>query len=198
MNDIIAYAIDLGWLQWLALFFNISYVILAARQSIWCWAFGLVGVSILLYVYIDVRLYSDATLQVFYAVMSIYGWITWSKRGPKDGTAIKRITAQTHMRFLGIGALMTLGMGWFWQSFGAAMPYVDACTTSFSIIATFMVARKVLENWIYWIVIDTVSVVIYWIRDIELIAILFFFYIILAYIGYISWKKQYDLGLAQD
>ena len=196
MNDIIAYAIDLGWLQWLALFFNISYVILAARQSIWCWAFGLVGVSILLYVYIDVRLYSDATLQVFYAAMSVYGWITWSQRGVKAST-IKRISTNAHFRFLGIGAVMTLGMGLFWQSYGAAMPFIDACTTSFSIIATFMVAKKVLENWIYWIVIDAVSMVIYWIRDIPLIAILFFMYVILACFGYFSWKKQYDLNSVQ-
>ena len=69
MNDIIAYALDLGWLQWLAVCFNICYVVLAARQNIWCWPISIVGVTILFFIFIDERLYSDDTLQVFYVVM---------------------------------------------------------------------------------------------------------------------------------
>jgi len=80
-NQILASALGMGWLQWLAFIFGIIYVILAAQENAWCWPVGLVSVSIAFFVYADpeVRLYSDAILQVFYAVMSIYGWWTWTR-----------------------------------------------------------------------------------------------------------------------
>ena len=90
---------------------------------------------------------------------------------------------------------MTILLGLFWRFFGAAMPFIDASTTAFSILATFMVAEKILSNWIYWIIIDTISIMVYWMRDIPLIALLFAIYVILATFGYLSWKRQYGMQI---
>ncbi len=192
MQEILQYAIDFGWVQWLAVLFNILYVIYAARQNIWCWPFGLIGVSLLLSIYINVQLYSDALLQIFYMGMSIYGWISWRHSQDATSPSIHQVAPLRHLLFLAIGSAGAIILGFFWQKFGAALPFIDAFTTSFSIIATFLVARKVLENWIYWIVIDLVCVYVYWLREIYLVSMLFLLYTVLAIFGWISWRRSYQ------
>ena len=194
MQEFWQYALDFGWVQWLAVMFNILYVIYAAREHIWCWIFGLIGVSLLFVIYIEVNLYSDALLQVFYVIMSIYGWISWQK-GEVMQRSITRYPVSKHFGLLVIGSIGAGILGYLWQQFGAALPYIDACTTSFSIIATFLVAKKVLENWIYWIVIDLVCIGVYWVRDIPLISVLFLVYSALAVMGLISWRKRWESAL---
>ena len=191
MQELLQYAIDLGWEQWLAVLFNVLYVILAARENILCWVFGLIGVSLLLFIYLDVKLYSDALLQVFYFAMSIYGWYNWKRQTNNSSLSIQKLPIQDHVGYLLIGTLAAVLLGFFWKYFGAALPFIDAFTTSFSVIATFLVARKILENWIYWIVIDSVCVYVYWMRDIPLIAWLFLFYTILAVYGWSAWRRRY-------
>ncbi len=193
MSDLLAYAVDLGWMQWAATISSIIYVVLAAKEQIWCWFFGLVGVTILFFIYLDARLYSDATLQVFYAMMSVYGWVTWYRSKEGHHLQIVVVPFSQHVVLIAVGAIGALCLGFFWKSFGAALPFADAFTTSFSIIATFMVARKILGNWVYWMVIDAACVVIYWVRDIPLIAILFLMYVLLAVYGYYAWKRQFAL-----
>ncbi len=185
------YAIDFGWEQWLAVLFNVLYVIFAARENIWCWFFGMIGVSLLFVIYLDVRLYSDALLQVFYFIMSVYGWYSW-KHQSNTSSAIHRISIKSHFNYLLLGTSAAILMGFFWKYFGAALPFIDAFTTSFSIIATFLVARKVLENWIYWMVIDAICVCVYWSRDIPLIALLFILYTVLAIYGWFIWRKSHQ------
>ncbi|MDH3243362.1 MAG: nicotinamide riboside transporter PnuC [Saprospiraceae bacterium] len=175
----------------MALLFNILYVIFATREQIICWVFGLIGVSLLLAIYVEARLYSDATLQVFYIVMSIYGWASWSKRRKQPTLSISILPIRRHAWLLVLGVIMTVLLGKFWTLFDAALPFADAFTSSFSIIATFMVARKILENWIYWIVIDTVCVVIYVERELWVIALLFVIYTIIAIFGWKVWYEKW-------
>ncbi len=189
MQELIEAAVALGWLQWLAVLFNVLYVILAARSSIWCWAFGFVGVGLLFFIYVDARLYSDASLQIFYAAMAIYGFWSWRHLSQQEHR-VRRMPGRQHAILGVIGILGAWALGTFWTQFGAALPYIDALTTSFSILATYMVARRYLSNWLYWIVIDLVCVWVYLVRDLPLIAALFFVYSILAVYGYLRWKKQ--------
>ena len=189
-------ALGMGIAQWLAFVFSIVYVILAAKENIWCWPFGLISVILAFVVYIDpeVRLYSDATLQVYYMGMSIYGWIAWRKRDTPQTTAtalpIHTWGSTQHLLTFAVGSALALLLGYFWTWMNAALPYIDAFTTSFSIIATYMVARKILENWLYWIVIDTVCIFVYLHRGLYLFALLFLIYCIIAVYGYINWRKQ--------
>jgi len=192
LDQLIASVISFGWLQWTAVFFNIAYVILAARQNIWCWVFGGVGVTLLFLICLETRLYSDASLQVFYFAMSIYGWIQWhGGKGRGEGATIISQSLKKHLPYFAGGLLGTLLLGLFWSFFDAALPYIDAFTTSFSIVATFLVARKIFENWWYWIVIDVVCFFVYLERGLPLIAFLFLIYTVLAIYGIMSWRKAY-------
>jgi len=207
-NQILASALGMGWLQWLAFIFGIIYVILAAQENAWCWPVGLVSVSIAFFVYADpeVRLYSDAILQVFYAVMSIYGWWTWTRNANQEkeildssGSAALEIhiwPLKRHLVFFLVGLIMAGLWGKFCLlQFAAELPYIDAATTVFSLIATYMVTQKVLENWLYWIVIDVVCIFVYLHRELYLFSIMFLVYTIVAVVGYLNWQRDYHHAL---
>ncbi len=191
IRDLVEAAVSFGWIQWLAFFFNILYVVLAVRENRWCWVFGFVGVALLLVLYFEARLYSDVLLQLFYLVMSVYGWISWSEKSEGNGVPIVTKGPVSHLYYLITGIIGTFLLGFIFSHLQAAVPYIDAFTSAFAVIATFLVARKILENWIYWIVIDTVCVVVYVIRDLPLIALLFAIYTILAVVGFIQWSRKF-------
>lgn len=191
IQNLLDAAWSFGWVQWLAFVFNVLYVILAAREQIWCWFFGFIGVSLLLVIYLEARLYSDALLQVFYQGMAVYGWITWSARKEKKTIPIVRLKAKEHVYLILAGIAGTFLLGFIFSNLQAAIPYVDAFTSAFAVVATFLVARKILENWIYWIVIDTVCIIVYISRDLPLIALLFGIYVILGVNGLLQWSHKY-------
>ena len=172
-----------------AVFFSILYVILALKESTWCW--GAAAISVILYIYIcyTAQLYPETGLQVFYLFMAFYGYYQWNKN---DSTLqIQQWTITKHLLILLIGAILTFLMGFYFSLYtNAALPLVDSFTTVFSVFATYMVAKKVLGNWLYWIVIDAVSVYLYFSRDLHLTSLLFMGYTIIAIFGYFSWLKR--------
>ena len=172
-----------------AVFFSILYVILALKENVWCW--GAAAISVILYIYIcyTAQLYPETGLQFFYLLMAIYGYYQWNKN---DSTLkIQQWTITKHLLTLLLGALLTFLMGFYFSIYtNAAMPLVDSFTTVFSVFATYMVTKKVIENWLYWIVIDAVSVYLYFSRDLQLTSLLFLAYTIIAIFGYLSWLKR--------
>ena len=175
-----------------AVIFAIAYLLLAIRQNIWCWLCA--GISTGLYVYLsaDARLYMASALNVFYFAMAGYGWFAW--RAGAGGAVELPVTVWPWRRhavaLATIGGLSALS-GTLLHGFSdAAWPYVDSLTAFAAIWATFLVARKVLENWWYWLLIDAASVFIYWSRDLELTALLYVFYLGLIPIGLLSWTRS--------
>lgn len=168
--------------------FNIAYVILAAQRNVLCWPVGIVGLMLSLVVYVEARLFSDATLQVSYLVMSIYGWYMWYRIQSKP-FVIQHANLKLHAKILMTGTLAGLGMGWFWHQFGADLPYLDGLTTSFSLIATWLTARRYLQSWIYWIFIDFICIGIYFHKGIVAFVVLFVVYTLLAFWGYRKWQN---------
>jgi nicotinamide mononucleotide transporter len=172
-----------------AVFFSILYVILAVKESIWCW--GAATISVILYIYIcySAQLYPETGLQVFYLFMGFYGYYQWNKN---DSTLqIQQWTTTKHLLILLLGAILTFLMGFYFSIYtNAALPLVDSFTTVFSVFSTYMVTKKVLGNWLYWIVIDAVSVYLYFSRDLHLTSLLFMAYTIIAIFGYFSWLKR--------
>ena len=141
----------------------------------------------------------ESLLYAFYVGMAVYGWITW-KRGEQDDTQlpISVWPLKTHLVAAIVVLLLATATGWYLSNFTeAAYPYVDSMTTYAAIWATFLVARKVLENWWYWLLIDVVSIAIYWARGLELTALLFVAYVILIPIGLLQWLKTYRLQTAE-
>lgn len=177
-------------LEWGAVLFNVLYVILAARRHVACWPVGMIGVILAFFVYISARLYSDATLQVVYLGLSVYGWWQWTRSEATLSSRIKRMDLGLHLRMIGIGLLAGLAMGWFWSFFQAALPFIDGLTTSFSLLTTWLVAQRYLDNWLYWIVIDVVCIGVYVDREIDAFVYLFIMYTLLAMWGWWKWRTS--------
>ena len=193
MNEIILFfsRLDFNWSisETIAVVLSVLYVILATKQNIWCWAAA--GISVILYIYIcfTAQLYPETGLQIFYLLMAFYGYFQWNKNDGK--LEIAQWTIGKHLLLILTGAIITFLMGFYFATFTSSkMPIVDSFTTVFSIIATYMITKKVLSNWLYWIVIDAVSIYLYFSRDLHLTSLLFIAYTIIAVFGYLSWLKQ--------
>lgn len=178
-------------MEWTAVVFSLIYVFLAARQNIWCWLFGGLASAISVVLFIVVKLYAESFLFLFYVVMSVYGWFQWHKPGAGPEMLVVEWSLQKHVWIILISVAAAIGIYLISSAYtDAAKPMLDALTTTFSISATFLVARKVLSNWIYWIVIDAVSVYLYWSRGLDIYALLMLLYTGMAVYGFIQWKKD--------
>tara|TARA_B110000881_G_scaffold142083_1_gene125406 strand:+ start:264 stop:860 length:597 start_codon:yes stop_codon:yes gene_type:complete len=172
----------------IAVLFSILYVVLAVKENIWCWGAALISVSLYIYICFSAQLYPETGLQVFYFIMAIIGYYMWNKENKEE---IKEWSEIKHLLIILFGAILTFFMGFYFSTYtNSQMPIIDSFTTVFSIIATYMVIKKVLGNWLYWIVIDAVSVYLYFNRDLHLTSLLFIAYTIIAIFGYFSWMKK--------
>jgi len=183
--------LDFNWsiIESIAVISSITYVILAAKQNIWCWVFA--AISVLLYIYIcfNARLFAETGLQVFYLIMAAYGYYSWKK--PLKPLSVKQWETSTHLLIILCGGVLAFMLGFYFTTYtNAKIPIADSFTTVFAIIATYMVTQKILENWLYWIIIDTVSIYLYSQRDLQLTSLLFAIYTFIAIIGYFSWLKK--------
>ena len=182
--------LNFNWsiIESVAVLFSVVYVILAAKENIWCWAAAIINVSLYVYIFYTVQLYPETGLQIFYFIMAIVGYYMWNKQ---DKERIKEWSETKHLLIILFGAIFTFFMGFYFSIYtDSQMPIIDSFTTVFSIIATYMVIKKVLGNWLYWIVIDAVSVYIYFNRDLHLTSLLFVAYTIIAVFGYFAWMKR--------
>lgn len=171
----------------------LAYLILAIRQNIWCWFCAAVSTAIYVYLFVLARLYMESLLNVFYFGMAVYGWCVW-RSGTTDvaDLPVSVWKWQIHaIALLGITVSVAISGFLLAKYSDAVYPYVDSATTFTAVWATFLVARKVLENWWYWLAIDAASVVIYWSRELEVTAVLFVLYLLLIPIGLVSWTRSY-------
>lgn len=177
----------------LAVALAIAYLLLAMRESVLCWYAALVSTTIYTVLFWNVNLLMESALNVFYAAMAVYGWWQWKYGGNRhEGVPIHTWSRLHHALVLGGIALATGVVGWIMDEYTTeAWPFVDSFTTVASVVTTFMVARKVLENWLYWIVIDAVSIVMYLDRGLRPTAVLFAAYVVLAVVGFFSWRRRY-------
>ena len=178
---------------------SIAYAWLASKNNIWCWLFGIISPILTMYaLYFYFQLYAEVYLQFYYIAMAIYGFYTW-KYGSESHheKSIETWTAKTHVLIFISGIALTFVLGTLLKNYTeAASTYIDSFTTVFAIFATFMTARRILENWIYWIVIDSISIYLYFDRGGYLFALLFIAYTIIAVYGFVNWRKSYRLAHA--
>ena len=182
--------LEFNWniIESVAVFFSVVYVILAAKENIWCWPAAFISVCCYIFICFTAKLYPETGLQVFYLIMAVYGYFMWNK---SDKEQIKEWSEYKHLLIILIGAILTFFMGFYFTTYtNSQMPIVDSFTTVFSVISTYMVTKKVLGNWLYWVVIDAVSVYLYYSRDLHLTSLLFVVYTIIAIFGYFAWIKK--------
>ena len=171
---------------------GIACVWLAAKQNIWTWPLGLVSVGMYVLVFYDARLYADMGLNVFYFVTSMYGWYVWLYGG-KNNTERKvgRVSRKELVVLLGLGLVFSVSLGYFLDNYtDADLSYTDSATTAVSLIGYWMMAKKQLENWIVWLVVDVVYVGVYTYKDLYLTSFLYFVFLLLSIKGYLDWKKE--------
>ena len=174
----------------------IAYLLLAARERIACWGCALVSTAIYTVLFWNVSLLMESALNVYYLLMASYGWYQW-RRGGRDGVSLASSVWrwQRHAAVVGGVMLATAVNGYLLdQHTRAAWPFVDSFTTWGAVVATFMVARKVLENWVYWFVLDAVSIPLYAERGLYVTAMLFALYLVIIVFGFLSWHRQYAAG----
>ena len=197
MTEILT-ALELAWqaissLEIVSVAFGLAYVILATRENIWCWPAALIGTGTGILVFWDASLLMESALNVYYLGMAVYGWWAWQYGGQQKSTLpVSSWRGQHHLRAVGLIIILTLVSGSLLSNHtNAALPYVDSFTTWSAVVTTWMVARKILQNWLYWIVIDTVSVWLYLQRELYLYALLFIAYSVIAVFGYLIWRNHY-------
>jgi nicotinamide mononucleotide transporter len=174
----------------LALISSLLFTWFAAQNKWQAWIFGIFSAVFTALICINVRLFSEVTLQGYYLLISIISLRTWMTKNSDDRVlSIQSMSVIQHILVISLGIGGTFLMGKFWQFFEAARPFLDSFTTSFSLITVWLMSRKYIENWIYWIIIDLISIYLYFDRGLYIMMNLFVLYTILAVYGLVSWKK---------
>ena len=181
------------WIESSAVLMSVLYVFFAAKENIWCWFFGAISAILYTYICFNIKLYAETLLQIFYLIMAVIGYISWKK---PEVSKINQWSVKKHLILILLSIIFVFIVGFLLSiRTDAKMPLVDTFTTVFSVVATILVIKKVLENWLYWIVIDLVSIFLYFERDLQLSSILFMIYTIIAIKGYFSWIEKSKLNV---
>lgn len=194
MAEIMHYYANLPLVEWLAVISSLLYVFLAANNNVWCWPAALVSTVLYTAIFYEFYLWSDSLLQVYYFAMAIYGWLCWRKTTTNDSEvvvlSVSQKTADFHIKAIIVCGVLSVFIGWFMATYTPThFPYLDAATTVFSLFATYLVTQKIVENWLYWIVIDFVSIYLYVEKSLIPTAFLFGFFVFFAIYGYFKWRK---------
>ena len=179
-------------LEAVAVIFGIISVYLGTRANIWSWPTALVNVALFFALFLESGLYSDTGLQVVYFVLSLYGWYEWLYGGVgRTAITVTRTSRRTWTVLAGIGVVVWALLGTITSRLpGTALPYVDAATTTVSLLAQWMMTRKLIENWLIWIAVDVVYVGMFIYKGLYLTAFNYGIYLVLAVMGYFAWKRS--------
>ena len=193
-NTIASQFLQNSLLELTAVAFAIAYLVLAVKENNLCWYAAGISTLIFLTIFWDVKLYMESALQVYYLAMAVFGWYQWRLASSESaGLQVSMWSLKQHLIALALIAFLTFLSGYLLHSgTDARFPYLDSFTTWASVVTTFMVARKVLENWIYWLVIDSVSIYLYVDRELYFTSLLFAVYIVIIFFGWFSWTKSYQ------
>ncbi|MCG3170876.1 MAG: hypothetical protein CALGDGBN_02447 [Pseudomonadales bacterium] len=178
----------------LAVVLGVAYLLLAMRESLWCWHAAFWSTSIYLFLFWDADLPMESGLQVYYLAMAVYGWWHWRRGAGAAGETLPVRTWPWHNHLLAVALLLgaTALSGGLLSAAGLGrLPYLDSFATWGAVLTTWMVAQKLLENWLYWLVVDSVSLYLYLDRGLYLTALLFVVYLVIVVFGYFQWRRHY-------
>lgn len=186
-----AWVFEWSPLEGIAAAFGVVSVFLSTRQNIWSWPTAIVNVTLYTIVFYQGQLYGQMGLQTVYLVLSIYGWYQWLHGGEKR-TELR--VSRASLRLLAVlGALNVLAcvaLAWLLRHTDAALPWLDSALTTTSLIAQWMMTRKILENWVIWIVLDVVYVPMFLSQGLYATAALYAAFLVLAFMGLVEWRRS--------
>ncbi|MFB6340374.1 nicotinamide riboside transporter PnuC [Saccharicrinis sp. FJH62] len=185
---------------------GILYLWFEIKQNKLLWPLGILTSAFYIFIFFSAKFYADMGLNVYYVVISIYGWYYWMKGGKRkeseeqsenevvsEELPVSRITTRLALTLLGVTIPVFIVIAYVLVSWtDSPVPYWDAFTTALSITATWMLARKILEQWLVWILVNAVSLGLYIYKGLYPTVVLFFFYTVLAIVGYYRWRRDYD------
>ncbi|HTK53803.1 MAG TPA: nicotinamide riboside transporter PnuC [Gemmatimonadaceae bacterium] len=191
IDQLVALMIAKRW-EMLAVITGIISVYLSTRENIWSWPTALVNVALYFVVFYEEKLYADMGLQVVYFALSLYGWYEWLYGGEnRTELRVSRTSPALGIRLAMIGIACVAVLGTLLARFtDAALPYIDSATASTSLVAQWMMTRKILENWAVWVAVDVVYIAMFIFKRLYLTAGLYAVFLVLAVMGYVQWKRS--------
>jgi len=173
---------------------SLVYLYFSVRQIIWLWPFGILSSALFIYIFYRTGFYADMSLQGYYLLVSIYGWYYWVYGAHDPDVAqvpVTRIRSKPAIILLGLFVILWLGIALILIYLtDSDIPWGDAFTTAGSIIATWMLARKILEHWLVWIIVDTTAASLYLYKHMYPTVFLYIVFTIIAVVGFYQWKKK--------
>ena len=175
---------------------SLVYLYFSVRQIIWLWPFGILSSALFIWIFFTSKFYADMGLQVYYLGVSIYGWYYWSRgniSGQAGGRPVIRLNKKLGIFLAAATLILWLVIVWVLKTWtDSDVPWGDGFTTAASVIATWMLARKILEHWLVWIVVDMVAACLYIYKGLYPTAFLYMVYSVIAVTGFIQWKKSLE------
>jgi len=188
---IVAY-LHTNWIEIVGVILSLIYLYLSIGQKISLWIFGFLSSAFYIVVFFQTKFYADMSLQFYYLVISVYGWFNWKHGKPGNGSELpatktsKRLILQLAIASVVIYLIYYLALAKFTDS---TIPKADSLVGMLSVIGTWMLARKLIENWLVWIVADGIATGLFFYKGLYPTAVLFIIYTAMAVVGYIQWKK---------
>ncbi|RYE04610.1 MAG: nicotinamide riboside transporter PnuC [Sphingobacteriaceae bacterium] len=179
---------------------GILCVYLAAKNIIWNWPFAIISVAVYIVIFFEAKLYADMGLQFYFLAMNSYGWYFWSRKPKTEAKVpvVKITRREIILSVFGI-VLFTAVLGFLLKKgTDAAFPFIDSFCTACSLIAQVFLARKVLENWLIWVFVDAIYVIVYAAKHLHLTAGMYALYFVIAALGYRDWRRDYQLQKAES
>jgi nicotinamide mononucleotide transporter len=195
MQDIILNYICDKWIELTGMILSLIYLYLSIHQKLSLWVFGFFSSVFYIVVFFESKFYADMSLQFYYLAVSIYGWINWKWGKQKTGKElpVKKTSPKETLILFVVAVIIYFAYYLILINFtDSPLPKADSFTTALSIIATWMLARKMIEQWLIWIVVDGVSAGLYFYKELYPTAILFIIYTLMAIAGYIEWRKSFN------
>lgn len=197
--EIVSYSETISFWELAGLVFGILTVVFLIKESVWTWPFGLAYVITAFVVFWEAKLYGDFLLHIFFLVLNIYGWHYWvhGKKKADEELTVTKMSNANLLKSLGFSVvgvfvfaqLLIRIPGLFEEMEPAALPYWDSTTSILSVTAMWLTARKKIDNWYFWFVINVLATGIYFYKELYFFSLLYFLYIGMAIMGYMAWKK---------
>lgn len=184
-----------NYIELLGAILGFAYIFFSIRQSILTWPVGLLTSLLYVWVFLVSKLYADMGLQMYYVAISIYGWYEWlrgNQANHSEPIQVSRLSLKLGFKLAIISLIIFFLIWYILENYtDSTVPVADSLATALSIVATWMLARKILEHWLVWIFVDAFSIGLFWYKELYPTVILFVVYTVMAYIGFIEWKKEF-------
>lgn len=181
-------------LEIIAVGLSLTFLILLIKENIYCWFFGITGSLVSIFLFYRIGLYAESILYCYYVLIGFYGYQLWNSKANAQELPIIDVLPKQHFSYILIGVVTALCLGYFLENYTeASKPYLDAFTTIFSFIASYLEAKKILSVWYYWIIVNGVTLGLYLNKELYIYFILTLLYFALSFYGLREWNRKIKL-----